>query len=99
MRRYAGNGNFRQPSFRDDGNGYRRNAGRGANMTQPAWQSRSRNGAGDGNFGSFASSDGNFGGGGNFRQDGPPTGGVPVSIHVIASVRKVKFTNELSFEG
>ena len=41
-------------------------------MTQPAWQSRSyQNGGGDGNFGSFASSDGNFGGGGNFRQEGP----------------------------
>ena len=36
MRRYAGNqGNFRQPSFRDDG--YRQNAGRGSNMTAPAW--------------------------------------------------------------
>ena len=66
MRRYAGNaGNFRQPSFGNDG--YRRNAGRGANMTQPAWQSRSYHNGGDGSFGSF----GGDGGGRNFRQDGP----------------------------
>ena len=66
MRRYAGNnGNFRQPSFAYDDQGFRRNAGRGSNMTQPAWQSRSQNGGGgNGSFGSFGD------GGRNF-QEGP----------------------------
>ena len=42
MRRYAGNArNFRQPSFGQDG--YPRNAGRGMNMTQPAWHTRAAN--------------------------------------------------------
>ena len=55
MRRYAGNArNFRQPSFGQDG--YPRNAGRGMNMTQPAWHTRhgaNRSQNDDGSFGSF----------------------------------------------
>ena len=66
MKRYSGNGagGFRQPSFQDD-EGYRRNAGRGSNMTQPAWQTRYQNGGGgDGSFGSFGN--GRYG-----RHEGP----------------------------
>ena len=69
MKRYSGNGGgFRQPSFNEDDN-YRRNAGRGSNLTQPAWQTRIHNGyqngdGGDGSFGSFGN------GGRHFRYIG-----------------------------
>ena len=70
MKRYAGSRNFRQPSF-GNGNVFPPNAGRGMNMTQPAWHTR--HGAArshptdDGSFGSC----GDGGGGRSYRQEGP----------------------------